>query len=948
MTPERWEQVEKLFNAAVEKSAEERNFFLDEACGNDAELKREVESLLAQAESVSSPIAAAVSEAAESFSILENRIGKHIGPYRIVAVVGQGGMGTVYKAVRDDDQFSKQVAIKIVKRGMDVDPVIHRFRQERQILAALEHPNIARLLDGGTTEDGLPYFVMEYIDGSNILQYCRNKQLSVSQRLKVFHDICMGVQHAHQRLIIHRDIKPANILVDADGVPKLLDFGIAKLLSPDASMEMPTATMTILRFMTPDYASPEQVRGMPISTATDVYSLGAVLYQLLTGQRPHNLKNYTPTEIERAICVEKTEKPSVASTRSPNVPARLPRILAGDLDNIVLMAMRKEPERRYQSAGQLAEDINRYLRKLPVIAQRDTFTYRAGKFARRHKLALMAAMLVVLSLTGGIVAALHQAHKAERRFQEVRKLANTFLFEFYETIRNLPGSTDAREMIVRTALEYLDRLSKEAPGDPSLKWELAEAYQKVADIQGDPRAGNLGHPEKALESYSKSLALIRELRDEEADNLRVLRSLATCLYKVGDLKVEMGNIRGGTETLRDAVAASEEAYALKTGTRDDSLLLIRAERLLADAILKSRNPVEALAIERRALVLSEQMVHDFPDDFSRHHLALTLIRVGEAQIETGDLPAGIATYKKALEIRTDLIKRNPADPYMRREWRLLNIWLGNHYGGMDTFNLGDRQTAEEYYRKALSIAEELAAEDPKNAAFQHDLSICYAKVGQILSESKPDEAVLYIEKAVTINEKLLAASPREFRFLSRKALYGRYIALPLRKLGNHKKAIEQLQTSIDVLNVMLKESPTNPEAISGFHDAVLSLADTQLESGDFESAQTNYQHALAMSEEEVKTSPADLYAKWRLADSYAGLGRLYGTMAMNSSDSSEQRIEHWRQARNWFAQSHSIWKNWGRTAVSTAFDANQATRAIQNLSRCDAAIAELQLPASAK
>jgi tetratricopeptide (TPR) repeat protein len=405
----------------------------------------------------------------------------------------------------------------------------------------------------------------------------------------------------------------------------------------------------------------------------------------------------------------------------------------------------------------------------------------------------------------------------------------------------------------------------------------------------------------------------------------------------------MGDIAGGTKTLRDALDAGEEVRAMNTGSRDDLLLLIRAHRLLADAIIKSRNPAEALTMERRALDLSEQLVKDFPDDVSRHHLTLTMIRVGEAQIETGDLLAGIDTYKKALEIRTDLVKKNPADPYMRREWRVLHIWLGNHYGGVDTFNLGNREMAEQYYRKALSIAEELALEDPKNAAFQHDLSICYAKVGQILADSHPEEAVDYIEKAIAINEKLIVSSPAEFRFLSRKALYSRYIAIPLRKLGNHEKAKQHLESSIDVLNAMLKQSPGNPEALSAMHDALLALADTQLETGEFESALPKYKQALALSEQETRTSPKDLYAKWRLADSFAGLGKYYSSLAESAADSMDQRIQNWEQARSWYSQSHSIWKNWGQSAVSTVFNEMQTARVSQDVSRCDTAIAKLRM-----
>src|ERR1700730_6849802 len=283
-------------------------------------------------------------------------------------------MGTVFLAERADDEYRKQVAIKLIKRGMDTDSVLRRFRNERQILAGFDHPNIARLFDGGTTADGLPYFVMEYIEGLPIDEYCNKRALSIPERLKLFREVCAAVSYAHRHLVIHRDIKRSNILVTAEGVPKLLDFGIAKILqSGDGA---PTfATMTGLRLMTPEYASPEQVRGQPVTTASDVYSLGVILYELLTGQFPYRFASQTPRDIERAITTTQPEKPSTAIARSDGnskFEIRNSKFLKGDLDNIVLTALRKEPERRYQSVEQFSEDIRRHLEARPIVAGTDT------------------------------------------------------------------------------------------------------------------------------------------------------------------------------------------------------------------------------------------------------------------------------------------------------------------------------------------------------------------------------------------------------------------------------------------------------------------------------------------------------------------------------------------------------------------------------------------------
>ncbi|HKY05250.1 MAG TPA: serine/threonine-protein kinase, partial [Blastocatellia bacterium] len=393
MTPERWHQIEEIFFAALDLPPGERDSFIKEACAGDDQLHKEVESLLAKEDEQETLMATAIQAVARSLSVEgDDLVGRRIGPYRVIGHVGEGGMAEVVKAVRDDDEYQKQVAIKLVKRGMVTSFMLGRFRHERQILASLEHPNIARLLEGGTTADGLPYLVMEYIEGQPITEYCNNANLSVKQRLTLFRSVCEAVQHAHKNLIIHRDLKPSNILVTAGCVPKLLDFGIAKLLNPDISQGAVTIakTMGTARLMTPNYASPEQVRGEPVTTATDVYSLGLVLYELLTGQRAHQFKNNSFAEIERVVCDTEIERPSAVVARAASTPPgtsapRLRRELAGDIDNIVLMATRKEPERRYQSVDQLSEDIRRHLRGRLVQARQDTLGYRAGKFIRRHK-----------------------------------------------------------------------------------------------------------------------------------------------------------------------------------------------------------------------------------------------------------------------------------------------------------------------------------------------------------------------------------------------------------------------------------------------------------------------------------------------------------------------------------------------------------------------------------
>jgi serine/threonine protein kinase/TolB-like protein/Tfp pilus assembly protein PilF len=429
MTPERWRCIRRVFEAALERQPGERARFLDEACAGDAPLRAEVEKLLASdvADDFMEMPAVDVARTMVPDSPAEPQTGRRVGLYRIVRGIGHGGMGAVYLATRDDNEYQKQVAIKLVKRGMDTEAILRRFRHERQILADLDHANIAKLLDGGTT-DGLPYFVMDYVEGLPIDVYCDTHRLPTAARLKLFRTVCAAVQHAHEHRVVHRDLKPSNILVTEAGVPKLLDFGIAKVLSSEAAAA-PTAesAVTALRPMTPEYASPEQVRGEPITPASDVYSLGVLLYELLTGHRPYRIRSGAPPqEIERVICGGEPERPSVAVGRIEEVPnpqgtdatiitpeavsqtrdgqpSALRRRLAGDLDNIVLTALRKERERRYASVEQLSEDLRRHVEGLPVAARKVTPWYRTAKFVRRNKASAVAAVvtaLIFLALIG--------------------------------------------------------------------------------------------------------------------------------------------------------------------------------------------------------------------------------------------------------------------------------------------------------------------------------------------------------------------------------------------------------------------------------------------------------------------------------------------------------------------------------------------------------------------
>ncbi len=522
MQRERAERIADLVEHAFELEGAARTTYLAQACGDDVELRAEVEALLQEegraAHLMSTPAVEFGAELLrEEDTPSELSAGEMLGDYRILSLLGEGGMGEVYLA--DDTHFGRQVAIKLIKQGFGTREFIRHFRQEERILAALNHPNIARLYGGAVTQKGLPYFVMEYVEGIPLETYSLQHALGMRDRLSLFRKVCAAVSYAHQNLVIHRDLKPANIRVTAEGEPKLLDFGIARLLDPTTA-ETDNRTVTTTHAMTPGYASPEQRRGDRMTTASDVYSLGVVLYELLAGKKP---------------VIRKDGEPDLQK-------------LDADLDNILSKALRPEPERRYASVGQFSEDVRRYLEGLPVIARKDTFTYRTSKFVGRHKIGLAVTASVALLLIGATIVATWEAHRAnqerilaERHFEEVRRLANSLMFEIHDSVKDLAGSTPTRRLIVSRALEYLDGLAHDAGGNSALQRELATAYEKIGDIQGNPYSANIGDTDGALKSYRKALQ-IRESFPLSAVTTDTQMELGRTYRALGDIMDQKGDV----------------------------------------------------------------------------------------------------------------------------------------------------------------------------------------------------------------------------------------------------------------------------------------------------------------------------------------------------------------------------------------------------------------------
>ncbi|MBK9215030.1 MAG: serine/threonine protein kinase [Chloracidobacterium sp.] len=558
-----WERVKEIFVEAGELAPDGRVAFLDEACGGDAELRSEVESLLAEHDEADDSFERnAVDLTAAIKGDREKYAGRQFGHFEIISELGAGGMGTVFLAKRSDGEFDQQIALKVIRNTIIDAETERRFRRERQILADLNHPNIAKLIDGGVSDDGEPFLAMEYVEGRSLIESCDNAGLDVTARLRLFTRICSAVSYAHQNLVVHRDIKPGNILVTANGEPKLLDFGLAKIV--DQNIFEAETTATVNRAFTPAYASPEQFLGKHVTTRSDVYSLGVVLFELLTGRKPYDFDGRSLDEIIRTMSDSEPPRPSdlgeFGGDRGPT--------LKGDLDNIVLKAIQKDETQRYSSVDELTNDIERYLAGRPVSARPATITYRAAKFFRRNRIAVSAAAAVLIALILGLVVTLWQYNVArrerdlaEQRFNDVRRLSNSLLFEIAPEIESLPGSLAAREIILKRAVEYLDSLASQSQNDLQLQAELASAYQKIGDLQGNPANPNFIMLADAIGSYEKALAIRKailnetpndnDLRWRTAENHRLLGRV---LAETNDYDGEQSHMLAARQMLEELLA----------------------------------------------------------------------------------------------------------------------------------------------------------------------------------------------------------------------------------------------------------------------------------------------------------------------------------------------------------------------------------------------------------
>jgi eukaryotic-like serine/threonine-protein kinase len=741
---EDWLKIREILESAYELEPSLRPDFVDQACAGDEALRREVEEYLRYEESAEQnlPLEEWIEDEPVADGVASDP--ERIGVYRIVRRLGEGGMGVVYLAERDDAEYSQQVALKALKRGSQSAHALRLFRRERQILSQLQHPNIALLMDGGTA-NGEVFYVMEYVEGSPVTDYCKEHLLTIRQRLELFCRICDAVGYAHRKLIIHRDIKPGNVLVTADGIPKLLDFGLAKVFR-DTTLGG-RATVSISASLTPAYASPEQVRGEHLNTTADVYSLGVVLYELLTGQNPQADEQQSPFEVCRRILEDEPPPPSHVATQRESSQLR------GDLDNIVLATLRKEPEHRYGSVAELREDIERYLGGFPVRASRGSIHYRSRKYLGRHRWGIAVSCLGTCLLAGSIVNIWWQGRQAQMRFNDVRGLAHALIFELHDAIRDLPGSTRARKLIVERALEYLGRLKTTGDKRPELLVEMAAAYQKIGEVQSDPAKGSLGDTSGAVDSFVQARQLLKDVLRAEVDNFQAEQMLYNVEVELADVYEERGDENSRTEASREALSllgkiAKQHPEIPKLQT---DALFLSGRNLSMAANWKAARPVWEQAIAGYQAAVA-QNVHDagVSESLARSHDGLA-----ETCKELEDLLCAIEHYESAVQIQSAQLAASPADTRlaMMVSYRLIDLAWVKH-------RLGRQKEAIADGERAVSLQSRVADADAENSMARLESAKSLVTTGLIYKEGgELDHAATHLQRAKGIFQSMRQQDP---------------------------------------------------------------------------------------------------------------------------------------------------------------------------------------------
>jgi len=812
MDPNRWLRVQELFHQASELGGEARGAFVDQACAGDDELRGMLEGLLESDSHAEDFVKGSVQEAAHD--VMDHDAvnpGDRIGPYQVVRKLASGGMGSVYLAERADDQYRQRVAIKVIRYGLNRQDILARFRAERQILANLTHANVARLLDGGITAGGLPYLVMEFVDGVSIDEYCRSRQATVRERLQLFRTVCDAVQTAHNNLIVHRDIKPANILVSSDGVPKLLDFGIAKILTVDDTATPVALTRAADRLMTPEYASPEQVRGEPVTTATDVYALGVLLYELLTGRVPFRLDKTTPAEIERVICQQSPAKPSTVLSATDIHFEVFRKQIAGDLDNIVTMAMRKEVSRRYPSAAQLSEDVRRYLEGFPVAAAPDSRSYRSSKFVRRHKVGVAFAAAVSVLIVGFGVGMGALAARAARERDTAEKVLS-FMVSLFQVVD--PENARGREVTAREVLDRSTAKLHELDGEPVVQARLLENMGSVYE--------NLGLYDQSESLLDRELAVRRNMGSSD------LNGLAKNLKDLAELRRRKQNYASAEALSRESLALYQQIY----GPR--AFRVAEALNTLALTLHQKGDYAEAEKYYRQVLDMRDVLRRDSTDP----HLETALLsNFGQLMADRGKLEDAARYLGECVEIRRQTL----GGDHPR-----LALAIAKYANVLR--DQGKLAEAEALLREAVAMRERL------HGAQHPDLATTLTSLARTLADrGKTAEAEQLVRRSIEMHTRLN-------RLITPEAMTGvRLLAELLHNGGDDAVAEALYRESVETTR---KLTPNHPALAA----SLLSLGGFLTDIGRPREAEPVLREAVGIHQAIYQPAP------WRIAAAKAELG----------------------------------------------------------------------------
>jgi len=855
MSTSDWSRITDIFDQARQRPQAEREAFLRTACADEV-TRAEVEAMLRtydeEPDFLEFPADAAAAVQAVEQQAGQSAQGRRLGPYRIVREIGRGGMGVVYEAERDDEEFERRVAIKVLPAAWAASALAERFRFERRVLAGLDHPNIARLLDAGTTDDGVPYFVMEYVDGEPIDAWVRERGLTVRQRLAVLQQVCSAVAHAHENLVVHRDLKPANILMTADGVPKLLDFGIATLVSVESGTSA-GLTRTGQSSFTPEYASPEQVRGERVTTTTDVYSLGVLAYRLLTGTPPYALQKadaqsdgtsaladasadrrppgadwsvpstaLSPLEAARVICEVDPPPPSSVA------PAADAGVLRGDLDTVVLKALRKQPRERYASVFALSADLAAWMDGRVISATPATVGYRVRKFVTRNRTGVVAAAAVLIALVGGGVATAWQARiarqerdKAENRFRQVRQFSRSLLFEVHETLRGLPGATEPRRLLLDRAVQFLDGLAVDAGDDDQLKLELAQGYRRLGQVQGSNVTENIGDTAGAVASLERAVRLVTEVLEHRPDSPEAFDVATGSLDDLAAALRDQGNLEAADQAFNRHQALVERLERSPAGASPGARASIAASYVNMGRFRSSRDDRDnARAFYDKAIGIYEALPPEHRDRdsvVSGHSVALK--RAGALLLVDGRLDEGEQRYRKALALDEVLIARHPDNATYRYDMTFALSDLA-----FSARKRGDPATARTMWTRALAIRQEALDADPKNvralqgvANLQGYLAGCARDLKQL------DEQLRHRREALRMMDALIARVGSQAEEVSRRTWAQVYLAAALLDLAESRPAGER-SALLDEADTVLRQAEPTVRDLAGRPGADPGLA----------------------------------------------------------------------------------------------------------------------------